>query len=110
MALSQMTRPYVYQAKGVQMLKNFAGQTIGAEIENMVEHKFMAAIESIPEDYRDAYDNPQQAQTLVYNAFYDKNPEQPLPPPREIQRTPTHKSFKRPLWVPMLLRKRFWRL
>lgn len=86
---SQMTRPYVYQAKGVQMLKNFAGQTIGAEIENMVEHKFMAAIESIPEDYRDAYDNPQQAQTLVYNAFYDKNPEQPLPPPREIQRTPT---------------------
>ena len=85
----QMTRPYVYQAMGIQKLKNFAGQTVAAEIENMVEHKFMVAIESIPEDYLDVYNNPQQAQTLVYNAFLDRNPETPLPPPREIQRAPT---------------------
>ena len=84
----QMTRPYVYQAKGMQELKNFCGQTIGAEIENMVQHKFVAAAESIPEDYRDAYTNVQQAQVLVYNAFYKGNPESPLPPPREVQRTP----------------------
>lgn len=88
-ASKQMTRPYVYQAKGIQRLKNFAGQTVACEIENMVEHKFMAAAESIPEDYRDAYVNPQLAQVLVYNAFLDKNPDQPLPPPREIQRSPT---------------------
>ena len=86
---TQMTRPYVFQAKGVQRLKNFAGQTVASQIENMVEHKIMAAIESIPEDYADAYKNPQLAHTLAYNAFYDKNPDQPLPPPREIQQTPT---------------------
>jgi hypothetical protein len=88
-ASMQMTRPFVYHAKGVQKLKNFSGQTIGAEIENMVQHKFMVAVESIPEDYADAYKNVQQASTLVYNAFYKDNPEQPLPPPREVQRTPT---------------------
>ena len=49
----------------------------------------MVAVESIPEDYADAYKNVQQASTLVYNAFYKDNPEQPLPPPREVQRTPT---------------------
>ena len=86
---TQMTRPYVFQAKGVQRLKNFAGQTVAAQIENMVEHKILAAVESIPEDYLDAYKNPQLAHTLGYNAFYDKNPDQPLPPPREIQQTPT---------------------
>ena len=85
----QMTRPFVYHAKGVQQLKNFSGQTVASEIENMVQHKFMVAVESIPEDYADAYKNVQQASTLVYNAFYKDNPEQPLPPPREVQRTPT---------------------
>lgn len=88
-ATTQMTRPFVYHAKGVQRLKNFSGQTVAAEIENMVQHKFKVAVESIPEDYQDAYKNVQQASTLIYNAFYDNNPEQPLPPPMEIQRTPT---------------------
>ena len=88
-ASSQMTRPFVYHAKGVQQLKNFSGQTVAAEIENMVQHKFMVALESIPEDYADAYKNVQQASTLVYNAFYKDNPEVPLNPPREVQRTPT---------------------
>lgn len=85
----QMTRPFVYHAKGVQQLKNFSGQTVAAEIENMVQHKFIVAVEAIPEDYVDAYKNVQQASTLAYNAFYQKNPEVPLPPPREVQRTPT---------------------
>ena len=88
-ASMQMTRPFVYHAKGVQKLKNFSGQTVAAEIENIPQHKFMVAVESIPEDYADAYKNVQQASTLVYNAFYKDNPEQPLPPPREVQRTPT---------------------
>lgn len=88
-ATFQMTRPFVYHAKGVQRLKNFSGQTVASEIENMVQHKFKVAVESIPEDYQEAYKNVQQASTLVYNAFYKDNPEQPLPPPMEIQRTPT---------------------
>lgn len=88
-ASMQMTRPFVYHAKGIQQLKNFSGQTVAAEIENMVQHKFMVPVEAIPEEYADAYKNVQQASTLIYNAFYKDNPEQPLPPPREVQRTPT---------------------
>lgn len=88
-ATQQMTRPYVYNAEGIQRLKNFSGQTIGAEIEGMVMHKFMAALESIPEDYLSAYKNLQHTQTLVYNAFYEGNPAQPLPPPSVIARVPT---------------------
>lgn len=88
-ATHQMTRPYVYQAMGIQKLKNFAGQTIGAEINGMVQHKFKAAIESIPEQYLETYTDVQNASTLIYYAFNPDNPEQPLPPPMEIQRTPT---------------------
>ena len=47
---TQMTRPYAYHAKGIQKLKNFSGQTVAAEIENMVQHKFKVCIEAIPED------------------------------------------------------------
>lgn len=88
-ATYQMTRPFVYHAMGMQKLKNFAGQTIGAEIQNMVMHKFKVAIESIPEEYKDAYKNVQVMSVLAYNAFFEKNPEVPLPPPQEIQRTET---------------------
>lgn len=87
-AAQQMTRPYVYQAMGIQKLKNFAGQTIGAEINNMVQHKFKAALESIPEQYIDSYTDIQNASTLIYYAFDPDNPDRQLPPPMEIQRTP----------------------
>lgn len=88
-ATYQMTRPYVYQAEGVQRLKNFAGQSMASEIETMVQHKFIVSMEAIPKDYINAYTNPQQAQVLAYNAFYEKNPDMPLAPPQVIQRTDT---------------------
>lgn len=84
----QMTRPYVYHAKGIQRLKNFAGQSLANELENTIQHKWVVAVESIPTDYTEAYTNVQKADTLVYNHFLDNNPEITLPPPREIQRTP----------------------
>jgi hypothetical protein len=83
-----MTRPYAYQVAGIQKLKNLAGQTIGHEINTMVMHKWKVAIESIPEKYEKAYTDIQNASSLVYHAFYDKDPTKPLPPPMEIQRTP----------------------
>lgn len=86
--VTQMTRPYVYHAKDAQRSKNFAGQTMMAEIEDMVMHKFLVSAEAIPEEYLEAYQKPQQASVLVYNAFDDKTGER-LEPPREIQRTPT---------------------
>lgn len=88
-AAIQMTRPFVYHAKGAQRLINFAGQTQAAEIENIVMHKFKVALESIPKGYEDAYKNVQVPSNLIYNAFYKENPDQPLPPPMEIQRAPT---------------------
>lgn len=86
--MEQMTRPYLYHARDIQRLKNFAGQTLANELENMVQHKFKAAEESIPENQREAYENVQQADLLVYKAFKDNDPNVPLPPPQEIQRTP----------------------
>ncbi len=85
----QMTRPYVYHAKGIQQLRNYAGQTIGSEIENMVVHKWIACLESINKDQVTAFQNPQQMETVLYNAFLNGDPTIPLPPPREVQRTPT---------------------
>jgi hypothetical protein len=87
-AYKQFTKPYVYHAKGIQRLVNFAGQVIGNDFENMVMHKFMVAKESIPqeEEYQEAYKNMQIAQTFVYNAFMDGDPDKAIPAPREIVR------------------------
>lgn len=85
----QMTRPYIYHTKGTQKLKNFAGQTLANELENMVQHKFKVAKESIPSEYIDAYENVQKASVLIYNGFLENDPDKPLPPPQEIQRVAT---------------------
>lgn len=82
----QMTRPYIYNAKGAQQMKNFAGQTLANELENMVMHKFKVAKESIPLGSEEAYENVQRANVLLYNAFKDNDPNVPLPPPMEIAR------------------------
>lgn len=89
-AFIQMTRPYIYNLKGLQQLKNFAGQTLANELENLVQHKFKVAKESLPDEqpYLDAYTNIQLANTLVYKAFKDNDPKQAVPPPMEIQRVP----------------------
>lgn len=84
----QMTRPYIYNVRDAQRLKNYAGQSLANELENTVEHKFIASVESIPEDYIDAYIDVQKPGTLLYNAFYEGNPEIALQPPREVVRTP----------------------
>lgn len=82
----QMTRPYVFHAKDSQRAKNFAGQTLFAAIENMSQAQYMVPLQGIPEDYLTAYQNPQQANILVYNQF-DKDTHERLDPPREIQKT-----------------------
>lgn len=84
----QMTRPYIYNVRDAQRLKNYAGQSLANELENTVEHKWIASVESIPEDYIDAYIEIQKPGTLLYNQFYEGNPEISLTPPREVVRTP----------------------
>jgi hypothetical protein len=75
---------------GAQRLKNFAGQTLANELENMVQHKFMVAKESLPDEaqYLEAYSNIQKPNTLVYKAFDEINPDKPVPPPQPIPRIP----------------------
>lgn len=79
----QMTRPYVYHAKGIQEMKNFAGQTMNNHMQTLVQHKWIVKKEAIPQekDYIAALTNPQRANTLVVNAFADNNPDQQIPEP-----------------------------
>lgn len=87
----QMTRPYVYHARGIQDLKNFAGQTLANYLQNQVQHKFIVMKEAIPQekDYIAALTNPQRASTLVVNAYSENNPDRPIPTPiREVQNVP----------------------
>lgn len=84
----QMTKPYAYHVMGMQKFMNMCGQTLAADIEGFVQHKFKVALESIPEKYVDAYVNPQQESILIYRAFDEDDPTKALPPPMEITKVP----------------------
>jgi hypothetical protein len=82
----QLTRPLIYNAEGIQKLKNWSGITLANELENTVQHKIMACQEGIPPQYEDAYIDVQQPSTLIYNAYREDGVTQ-LPPPQMIART-----------------------
>ena len=87
----QMTKPYVFHAKGIQDMTNYAGQTICNSMENLIQHKFIVKKEAIPQeqDYIEALNDIQRASTVVVNAFNENNPDQPIPDPiREVQNIP----------------------
>jgi hypothetical protein len=89
--IRQVTRPYVYHAKGAQRLKNYAGISWANEIENTVQHKFMVAKEALPkeEEFLQAYKDTQKESVLVYNSVHESNPEMPIANPiREVNRIP----------------------
>lgn len=83
---SQMTRPYVLHAHDIQLLMNFAGQSMAGEMENIVQHQYIVPIEAIPEDQMAAYTNPQIANVLQYNQIYDKETNIQLNPPQILER------------------------
>lgn len=87
----QITRPYVYNAKGAQRMKNYAGISLANQIENIIQHKFIIKKEAMPkeEEFLQAIKDPQKPSNVVVNAFYEENPDQPIPEPiREIQKVP----------------------
>jgi hypothetical protein len=89
--IRQVTRPYVYHAKGAQRLKNYAGISWANEIENTVQHKFMVAKEALPkeEQFLEAYKDVQKESVLVYNSVHESNPDLPINNPiREVMRVP----------------------
>lgn len=85
-----MTRPYVYQAWGMQRLKNFCAVSLANEIENIIQHKFKVSREALPneEEFLEAYRNIQEADVLVYNHFDPNRPDAVLNPPMEVNRIP----------------------
>lgn len=87
----QFTTPYVYHAKGMQDLKNFAGQCLGNYLENLIQHKFIVKKEAIPqeEEYLEALNDHQHANTIVVNAYSENQPDKPIPDPiREVVNVP----------------------
>lgn len=87
----QMTRPYVFHAKGIQDMMNYSGQTICNSMENLIQHKYIIKKEAIPQeqDYVDALTDIQRAGTIVVNAFNENNPDQPIPEPiMNVQNVP----------------------
>jgi hypothetical protein len=88
--MRQFTKPYIYHVEGAQRLKNFAGIALANEIENMVQHKFKVSKESLPkeEEFLQAYKDVQKASVLVYNEFFEQDPNARTTPPQEIARVP----------------------
>lgn len=89
-AIKQFTRPYLYQALGPQKMKNFSLQCAGAEMLNMVQHKYIMSIESVPEkqEYLEILKRPQYAGIILYNKYASDDPNRPLDPPIPVMRTP----------------------
>lgn len=81
--IEQFTRPYIYNAKGAQQLKNLGAQSLAFYLENISQHKFIVKKEAIPQekDYQDALTNQQKPNTIVVNAYKDNNPNHPIPEP-----------------------------
>lgn len=90
-AAQQMTRPYLYHARDQQRLINYAGQTLANEMENMTQSKFMMAVESLTDnpEYNESLMNNQVGNVILFNAYRSKTDDKPLPPPVQVQRTPT---------------------
>jgi hypothetical protein len=89
--IRQVTRPYVYHAKGAQRLKNYAGIALANEIENIIQHKFIIKKEALPkeQEWLAAIKDIQKPSNIVVNAFYEQNPNQPIPDPiHEITKIP----------------------
>lgn len=90
-SVEELSKPYLYNIYDLQKSKNLAFRVICNQMENIVQHKWAIAMESIPDedDYRRMMTNVQNPGTLVYRAFLKTNPSMdntpiPIPPPREI--------------------------
>lgn len=84
----QLTRPFLYQTEGIQRLMNFSGQCLANSLENIVQHKFMCALEGVPQQYTDPMIDIQRAAVLFYHAYDPNDPTRQLPPPQAAPNAP----------------------
>lgn len=87
--LRQFCKPYTYHAKGAQRLFNFAGQTIGQELEDMPRNTYMIPVGAIPKAYIKQWQYPQIAGTLAYHQYDLERPDIRYDPPQVVQRMAT---------------------
>lgn len=85
----QVTRSYFYNAMDAQRLKDLAGQSQAAEIENLIQTKMIAPLEGIPEEYINRYTEFQKLGITPYKSFVDGDPNMRLAPPQIVQREQT---------------------
>lgn len=87
-AAYQHTLPMLYHAAGTQKLKNYAGNTLANELENMPQQKLMIPIESVLPQYIDALTKPQLPNVIMYSHFYKNDPTKVIAPPTPLPRVP----------------------
>lgn len=87
-AIKRIARSYAWQARDAQRLKNFAGQSLANELENVSQHTFIICNEALPNEpsYIEGWTNLQKPSTLIWNAYNENNPEQQLPEPHVMTR------------------------
>ena len=76
----QKTRPYVYNAIGIQKMKNVAGMTACNHMQNLTQSKYHILEEAIPdqEAWITALTDPQTANLLVTKGFKEDDPDYPI--------------------------------
>jgi len=85
--VAQFTRSMLHNTQDLQRLKNFAGQTLAYELENISQQKLNVPLEAIPTNaYKDLYTDVQKASVLVYNQFLNGDPNVRLDRPEVMQR------------------------
>ena len=80
----QVTRPYIYQAKGAQNMKNLAAMAMMQSIQTKPRSRLLMSKESIPQEpaYRESLTNPQSsAAAIVYNSKGETTQNESLNPP-----------------------------
>jgi len=85
----QKTREYAYHSTSMQRLKNYAGQAVAKQLQNITMHKMKIAKGSIPKGYEELYRNIQYPGNYVYHQYDENNPEISYNPPQEVMHPPT---------------------
>jgi len=88
----QLTQSYVKNLKYLQEMKNFAGNTISADMQSLQMSQMMMPRAALPsqETFSEAWLKTRKASLLVYNHKDDDNQPVPTPSPMPRQQTPPH--------------------
>jgi len=81
-----MTRPYLYNSLGAQTLYNNIMSSLADQCQNLSNHKYLIAKESISKEYKDHLINPQDHDSLIWQAYDNNVPDKMNPKPEQLMR------------------------